>query len=89
MFNHTTYAKAFVTATCALAIALSTIGMGVNSSHADPNFPCALNCDPRIPYQCRTEQFRPDTPVKYYGCGTKEYWEEKCGAGDEIVYCAR
>jgi hypothetical protein len=34
MFNHTTDAKAFVMAACALAIALLTIGMGVNSSWA-------------------------------------------------------
>lgn len=34
MFNHTTDAKAFVTAACTLAIALLTIGMGVNSTWA-------------------------------------------------------
>jgi hypothetical protein len=34
MFNRTTVAKAFVTAACALAIALLTIGIGVNSAWA-------------------------------------------------------
>ncbi len=62
MFNHTTDAKAFVTAACTLAIALLTIGIGVNStwagspdprylSHSNPSatsvpFRYAQNCVP-------------------------------------------
>jgi len=34
MFNHIAVAETFMKAACALAIALSTIGMGVNSSWA-------------------------------------------------------
>ena len=45
MFNHT-HAKAFVTAACALAIALLTIGMGVNSSWAESDQPSGLNIAP-------------------------------------------
>jgi hypothetical protein len=37
MYNHTAVAKAFATAACTLAIALLTIGLGVNSTWAaDP-----------------------------------------------------
>jgi hypothetical protein len=46
MCNRTTYAKAFVKAACALAIALSTIGMGVNSTWAGSDQPTGLNFTP-------------------------------------------
>lgn len=46
MFNRTTDAKAFATAACALAIALFTIGMGVNSSWAGSDQPSGLLLPP-------------------------------------------
>jgi hypothetical protein len=42
MCNRFAYAKAFVTAACALAIALFTIGMGVSSSWAGSDPPSEL-----------------------------------------------
>lgn len=46
MFNHTTVAKAFVISACALAIALLTIGMGVNSSRAESDQSSGLKFTP-------------------------------------------
>jgi hypothetical protein len=45
MCNHTAVAKAFVTAACALAIALLTIGMGVNSLWVGSDQHALLNDD--------------------------------------------
>jgi hypothetical protein len=42
MFNHTAVAKAVVTAACTLAIALLTIGMGVDPTWAGSDPPSAL-----------------------------------------------
>jgi hypothetical protein len=42
MFNRTTVANVFAAAACALVIALSIIGMGVNSSWAGPDQPQSL-----------------------------------------------
>ncbi len=46
MFNHTTVAKAVVTAACTLAIALLIIGMGVNSTWAASDPPFVRNFTP-------------------------------------------
>jgi hypothetical protein len=42
MRDHTAFAKAFVAASCALAVALLTIGMGVASAWADSDQPVVL-----------------------------------------------
>jgi hypothetical protein len=42
MFNRTTVAKAFAAAACALAIALFTIGMDVNSTRAESDLLSAM-----------------------------------------------
>jgi hypothetical protein len=46
MFNHATDAKAFVMAACALAIALLTIGMSINSTWAGSDQPSRLKFTP-------------------------------------------
>jgi hypothetical protein len=47
MHNHTAVAKAVVAALCALAVALSTIGMGVASAWAGSDQPSLLNFTPK------------------------------------------
>jgi len=46
MFNRTAVAKAFVTAACALGIALLTIDLGVNSAWAGSDQPSGLKFTP-------------------------------------------
>jgi hypothetical protein len=46
MRDHTAVAKTFVTAACALAIALGAIGMGVNSSWAGSDQPSGYKFTP-------------------------------------------
>jgi hypothetical protein len=56
MCNRTTYAKALVTAAGALAIALFTVGMGVNSSWAGDvpaGGKCTQNSDCTAGYACQ------------------------------------
>jgi hypothetical protein len=48
MCNRTALAKVFVTAACALAIALFTIGMGVNSSWAGSDQTPGMKFTPRL-----------------------------------------
>ena len=50
MFNHTAIAKALATAACTLAVALLTIGMGVNSSSAESDQPSGLKLAAIIPF---------------------------------------
>lgn len=60
MCNRIIYAKAFVTAACALAFALLTIGTGVNSSWAGSDQASGLNFTP-VPSELAI-QARPHLP---------------------------
>jgi len=68
MFNHITEAKTFVMAASTLAIALFTIGMGVNSTWAGSDQPSALQSGSKLnPFRVVSLSLRlnpsPQSPV--------------------------
>ena len=100
MFDHPAVAKAFVTAACALAIALLTIGMGVNSTRAGSDQPSGLNFTPissggvfppvpsaRHP-RCTSSHYRQCLRLAAVSQDCAEYETRQSALDNNLVICA-